>query len=211
MLTKLPSRNASAFTLIEVMAGMALLVCLIGSVYGIADGTLRLGTSLSTARVSDARVNHLFNQWRAGMENLGAGAKLTALNNGERQEILVEDARPLFAWNRAGRTAAATRLIYSESSAALTVQHLKRNERGASDDYLTVGELPLVEGVSRCTWEFYDAETKEWQDHWIIEERLPALMKVRCVFSGEPFPAEATFAIPGGAVKSDKTPSTRAR
>ena len=192
----------AGFTLIEVMAGMALIVMLIGSVYGVADGTLRLSTSLSNARTAEARVNHFTTVWRSSLENLGPTAKIFASTNSDGRELSIEGARGIFAWSRVVRTAAAVRLVFALSDHCLVVKHLKSSSNG---ELQTIGELTLLDGVRELSWQFYDAQSKAWSDDWTSTERLPTLMRLRCVLTDQPFPLEGTFWISGGAAKVAQT------
>jgi hypothetical protein len=53
-----------AFTLLEVILAMGLLMIVVGGVYGIANGAIGLGRAMSDSRVHETRVMNLVSAWR---------------------------------------------------------------------------------------------------------------------------------------------------
>jgi prepilin-type N-terminal cleavage/methylation domain-containing protein len=69
---------SSGFTLLEVIAALALISLIIGGVYGVADGALRLSTSMNKARMAEMRVTNFVNQWRDYLENVPPTIQLSS-------------------------------------------------------------------------------------------------------------------------------------
>ncbi len=183
---KLRRYRHSGFTLLEVIMAMGLIMFLVGGVYGIADGTLKLSTSMSRARISEARLTNFTNQWRACLENLPPGTKLTANRkegkSGEAR-LLLENCGTPFAWSRNALAAAAVEFAVvrvNGGSAQLMVRHLKHPERATTgDEYYTIAELPLLEDIKSCSWDFFDSSIKKWTTKWDDPSRLPLFMRMR--------------------------------
>jgi prepilin-type N-terminal cleavage/methylation domain-containing protein len=193
------NRQQAGFTLLEVIAAMGLIVFLIGGVYGIAEATLRLSTSMSLSRTTQARLTNFTNQWRACLENLPAGTKLTSdpgTGKSGEARLLLENCGTPFAWSRSARAAAAVefRIVHDKDQSRLMVRHLKRPERAKPDaDYVTIAELPLLEGIKSCSWDFYDEPAKTWVTKWDDPARMPLFLRMRWSLDGDPLAHEALF------------------
>ena len=200
-------RSRGGFSLLEVIAAMTLIIFLMGGVYGIADGTLRLGASMGTARVNEARLMNFTGQWRSYLENLPAGTRLTAgagrTASKDEARLLFENGGAPFAWSRAARAAAAVEIAVvreSTSAANLVVRHLKRAERASSSDgYFIIAEMPLLQGVQICAWEFCDPVNNVWTGEWKETSRVPSFMRLRWQCAGEAAAHEEVFWISGEA------------
>lgn len=213
---RLRRRAAAGFTLLEVIAAMALIMFLVGGVYGIADGTLRLSAAMSHARILEARLTSFTNQWRACLENLPPDAKLSSGEKSGAPCLLIENCGTPFAWSRAALAAAAVEFALMDSGpagASLVIRHLKRPERATTgEDYVVIAELPLLEGLGAASWEFYDASADQWVAEWRDESRRPLFLKMKWTMMGGPASHEALFWIadgqPAPAVPPAAAPAT---
>jgi hypothetical protein len=79
---------------------------------------------------------------------------------------------------------------------SLVVRHLKRPEKArSSDEFTTLAELPILEGLKLMQWQFYEAENKQWYTSWDPKKRSqpPLFMKLRFSFINDPREHEYTF------------------
>ncbi len=197
-------RRAAGFTLLEVIAAMALITLLIGGVYGIADGAIRLGTSMSRARLSETRLVNFTNAWRDYLETMPPGVRLSCglekATRGASGRLLIEGGSVPFAWTRQVRLADAVEfaLVRGEEKGSLNllVRHLKRLEKPTiMDAYEQICELPLLEGLKEFHWQFYDASEKRWYSSWDPDKHggTPLFMRLRFQFLTEPREHEFTY------------------
>lgn len=190
-----PGRTGArgGFTLLEVIVGIALIVMLIGGVYGIADGAIKLTTTMSELRVSETRITNFVGQWREYLETLPSGTRLTSGSSKARfggvGRILFEGNSIPFAWHRAVRLSDAVEFALVQGDGApggsLVVRHLKHPERMTQpDDYDVTAELDLLDGLAQFEWQFFDAAEKKWVRSWDAKERpqLPLFMKLEFRF-----------------------------
>lgn len=190
------SKPAKGFTLIEVIAGMALMMTVIGGVYGIASGALHLGKSMAGARLHETRLMNFVCAWREYLETLPPN---TIISVGEkpsrkygRGSLLFENGSVPFAWTREVRLAPAVEFKLERSKTdrdarTLMVRHLRKPERATSpDDYEVIAELPLMENLREFSWQFYDAEKKKWVTLWEDKPAPPLYMRLRIAFAYEP-------------------------
>ena len=209
-------RAQHGFTLIEVIAAMALITFVIGGVYGIANGAMELGKSMSDSRIHETRVTNFVTAWREYLETLPPETRITVGEKPSRKfgrgSLLIENGTVPFAWTPVVRLSPAVefKVVRSETdrnALDLHVVHLYRNERPKSaDDYKVIADLPLLEGLSSFTWEFFDAKEEEWVTLWEDKPAPPLFLKLKFGFVREPREYEYVFWISGGNRVTEAAP-----
>ena len=179
--------RSSGFTLLEVIAAMALIVFLIGGVYAVGGGAVTLGASMSKSRIFETRINSFVSVWREYLETLPPGIRFSAKD----KTLRIENGPVPFAWHRAVRRADAVDFTVERGpeGRAFTVRHLKRPQKPTQpDEYKLISELPILEGLSSCDWEFYEPVKKEWTSTWDAKKRpqAPLFMRLNFAFEGDP-------------------------
>lgn len=205
-----PVTAAAGFTIIEVIAALALIVFLIGGVYSVGTGTMALGASMSRSRVTESRITNFVTQWREYLETLPAGVVFAAKD----RTLFVENGQAPFAWHRAVRRADAVEFAvdrgHGADGAPLVVRHLKRPERPtAPDEFKLIAELPLLEGVREWSWQFYEPTEKRWHSGWDAKKRPqpPLFMRLRFAFVDDPRSFEYTFWVANDLVPVQPAPA----
>jgi hypothetical protein len=175
---------------------MALMMTIIGGVYGIASGALHLGKSMAGSRLHETRLMNFVCAWREYLESLPPNTRITVGEKPSRKfgrgSLLFENGSVPFAWTRDVRLAPAVEFKVARSkedrnASTLMVRHLRKPERATSpDDYEVIAELPLIEGLREFTWQFYDAEKKKWVTLWEDKPAPPLYMRLRLAFAYEP-------------------------
>ena len=185
------SSFSPGFTLLEVVCALAIIIFLIGGVYGIAEASTRLGATMGRTRITETRVTNLLNHWRDHLETLPRGAMLTA----DATTLQLTGGGAPFAWRRELLGCDATRLVLQGDT--LQVSHLRSD---GAQGFTAEAEMPLLSGLRECRWEFFDSTNKSWAAVW-AEDRasLPMLMRWRFAFAAEPAVHEHTFWLSGVA------------
>lgn len=192
------------FTLLEVIAALALISLVIGGVYGVADGALKVGTSMNKARIGEMRVSNFVHQWRDYLESVPPTIRLTSglekVRRGAAGNLLIEGGQVPFAWTPAVRLADAVEFAAVKGtepkSLTLMVRHLKKLEKPtAMEDYELIAELPLLTGLREFKTQFYEPEDKRWYSSWDPRKRTkpPLFMKLEFSFLTDPRAHEFTF------------------
>lgn len=196
--------HAQAFTLLEVILAMALIGMILGGVYGVGNGTMQLGKSMSDARVAETRISNFVNQWRDYLETMPPGIQLTAgaekVARGASGNLFILGGHMPFTWDRRLKLADAVEfgLVRNKDSKdlSLVVRHLKRPLKARTpDQFDTLAELPILEGLKQMQWQFYEPVEKKWFTSWDPTKRPqpPLFMKLRFAFSVDPREHEYIF------------------
>ncbi len=209
-------RWARGFTLIEIIVAMALLIIVIGGVYGVANGALSVGKAMADRRVQETRIMNFVSAWREYLETLPPETSITVGEKPSRKfgkgSLLFENGTVPFAWTRAVKLSPAVEFKVVRSAnvpraSDLMVIHLRKPERVTSmDPYEPIAQMPLLEGLSEFTWQFYDAEKKKWVTLWEDQPHPPLFMRLRFGFVSEPKTYEYTFWFSGGNQRNDALP-----
>jgi prepilin-type N-terminal cleavage/methylation domain-containing protein len=204
------------FTLIEVIAAMALMTFVIGGVYGIANGAMELGKSMSDNRVHETRITNFVTAWRDYLENLPPETRITVGEKPSRKfgrgSLLIENGTVPFAWTPMVRLAPAVefkleRSATNRNAMNLHVLHLETKERAtAGDEYEVLADLPLLENLRRFEWEFYDVEEDDWVTLWEDRPTPPLYLRLKFGFITEARDYSYVFWISGGN-RVNETPS----
>ncbi len=190
------------FTLLEVLAAMALITFVIGGVYGISGSAVELGRSMSEARVVETRVTNFVSVWRDYFETMTPEMRLSAgvekVARGGAGALLIEGGTMPFAWHPLLRQAEAVefRMERGEEGLALVVRHLQKPERPTQPgEYEVIAQMPLLEGLERMNWQFYDAVDDEWFANWDPKNRpeAPLFMRVSFQLKEDPRRHEHVF------------------
>jgi prepilin-type N-terminal cleavage/methylation domain-containing protein len=198
------ARSKAAFTLLEVVLAMALSGLILGGVYGVANGTMQLGKSMSEARVAETRITNFVNQWRDYLETMPPGIQLTAgaekVARGSSGNLFILGGHMPFVWDRRLKLADAVEFGLVRNPGAkdldLVVRHLKKPLQARTPDQLdTLAELPILEGLKQMQWQFYEPVEKKWFTSWDPAKRPqpPLFMKLRFSFTADPREHEYTF------------------
>lgn len=216
----LPPGTAAGFTLLEVIAAMALIMVVIGGVYGVADGALKIGASMSKARVAEMRVSNFVNQWRDYLENVPPTIRLSSglerAARGAAGTLLIEGGPAPFVWTREVRLADAVEFATvrggDKKSFSLVVRHLKRLEKPtAMDAYEVVAELPILENLKEFRTQFYEPTEERWFGSWDPKKRPqpPLFMRLQFSFLNDPREHEFTFWIANDLAPLSEVPHAR--
>lgn len=179
----------AGFTLLEVLAAMALIMLVIGGVYGISGAAVELGRSMSEARIVETRVTNFVAVWRDYFENLPPDIRFSAgiekVDRGGSGALMIEGGPMPFAWHPQLRQADAVefRVEYDANrKLVLMVRHLQRPERPTRPGaYEMIAEMVLLEGVEEMKWQFFEPVDDQWFSNWDPKKRPepPLFMRMR--------------------------------
>ena len=195
---------------------MALICFVVGGVYGVANGALAVGKAMSDRRLHETRISNFVSAWREYLETLPPETRITVGEKPSRKfgkgSLLFENGTVPFAWTRAVKLCPAVEFKMVRSSTTprssdLMVIHLMKPERATSpDEYEPLAKMPLLEGLSEFTWQFYDTEKKKWVVLWEDKPHPPLFMKLRFGFVNDPRTYEYTFWFSAGNQVNDALP-----
>ncbi|MEM7014571.1 MAG: type II secretion system protein [Verrucomicrobiota bacterium] len=178
------NRQQAAFTLLEVLAGVAIVSLLIGGLFAVANGALDLSVHVSKERKHEARIMNLRNTLRAEFASLPASAKVEISGS----ELAISDAPGFLTWGTLGRFAETVRL-------GLLGQNLVIHHEGNQQ---LLASLDLIRDVDSLNWEALDSESGIWVGVWQNSEgsQNPKLIRLHYQLAHDGVARTETFRIP---------------
>jgi len=152
------SKRGHAFTLVEVLVGLALGLLLVGSVQSLVLGSYRLANAVEV-RTSAARQGQLpFELLSADLESLPAGGGLALRDGTLTFSTLNALASPRLA------TRHAVGVAYELEAGSGASQQLVRRERELGEDSTPGATVVLAAGLRSIAIDVFDG--RQWQSRW---------------------------------------------
>lgn len=156
-----------AFTLIEVIAGLAVTVVVIGGIFGVAGAALDLASSSNRLRLDEMRHDQLCRFLRSSLLQLPPESKV-ALNNGVTLTVL--DAGGIFQWPGSASQGGRTDLSFENGAFEMG------NYLGDAE----ISSLRMMEDLTYLVFEVYDPTSRQWLGDVPAHAPIrPALVKMR--------------------------------
>ena len=176
-------RLKAAFSLLEVLVAMALIMMVIGGVFAIADGALSLGAAMNAASLREMRVAAFEDQLRTFLANVNAKTRFETAGSGEEKTLLIKHGGAPFAWQRSSQLAdmvAFTLDAEDRKNAVLLVQHFKlpKSELKTSDEPKRLSSVDLLDGIRLWNWELYHEKEKVWKTSWSFKDPAPLFVRL---------------------------------
>ena len=206
-----PTSNSSrsGFTLIEIVAAIALSMLILGGVFNVASACFGLSSTITEKNQTELHSAAFFDLLRRNFSAMPGNGKMTMElpggvgSSANYSEIVLQDYPLAFAWG--GVAAGSERiLLVSEKDPTGAVQvrirylneeQAEAHENGslAEDDGLS---LVLIDGIKSIYWQFFDTNEEEWVEEWEEEERRPSLVELNVEFFGLSEKIRSVFWIP---------------
>ena len=168
-------RRAPAFTLLEVLLAMGVLMLLVAGIFAIVDGTVQLTDEMTQTQNAEARVHGLHRMFERLFLNLPGDARVRFRSKQSSSRYLGQ-----LAMSRAPHVFGLERVV----GGGLTVLETQETrggylrlvmrwftdeqaanwERGADDGKSAA--LVLLDDISTMEWRFYNPESQEWEPLW---------------------------------------------
>lgn len=176
----LPQSRRRAFTLLETLLALSLLISLMAGVYGIAAGCFDLARASSERRLEEMRVTHLNLLLRRLLGELSAEGRLLA----EGSTLRLSPVPAALDW---GATDEAHGVELALKNGTLLVAWTK-------EDGQVLATLPLMPGIESLAWTVRDPLTGDARERWdSAREGLPSLMVLNLATRSGPAPERLAY------------------
>lgn len=208
------------FTLIEMVLSLAILGLLVGGIFAISSGSLRMSRELTETQERAMLHDHFLEFCRRSFRQLPSHAKLSlelqSAGGYYLPSLVVDDPGPAFApFGAMPPDARLVLAITGQRGGGLTatLQAWQPEEARAARANRSAARpqsapLPLLDRLTRCEWRFLDARTQRWETVWKEAER-PRLAELTLALDQEP-PERILFDIPPAAAVASPVPAPAA-
>ena len=199
-----------AFTLIEVLLGLALFGILVGGIFSVQRGAMEVSKEVTERQGKTMRMHSFCELLRRNFESLPGNAKVFLLPTGGAQSGLSDVAFtnfPLaFTWPGvpAGSNSVIFRTARSDSGVGLTASLLYLDEEQTADyeankldERKVLAKLNLMEGIMTLEWKFFNDTTQVWETEWPrTQATRPGLVEMILTYLDGQDPVRLIFWIP---------------
>lgn len=188
------SSRAGGYLLLEVVIAMGLAALLLGTLFGIATGSLSLADKIVSEGRSQNRQEAFLNFLGRNFEQLPGNTIIELETRETAQRFLptmtIQNAPTSFSFS--GQTISAQAIVLSTVSVPsggvnVVLDYyaeplLDDEESEATERQEPVGSLILYRDIWRFEIRVRDPRTQEWISDWDIRGRLPAQIELNAVF-----------------------------
>ena len=213
------SKASRAFTLIEVLLGLALFGILVGGIFSVQRGAMEVSKEVTERQGKTMRMHSFCELLRRNFEALPGNAKVFLLPTGGTQSGMSDVAftnYPLaFTWPGipAGSNSVIFRTARSESGVGLAAALLYLDEEQSADyeadkldERKVLAKLYLMEGIMTLNWRFFNDATQQWEVEWPrTQTARPSFVEMTLTYIDGQDPVRLVFWIPQMADPSTYT------
>jgi prepilin-type N-terminal cleavage/methylation domain-containing protein len=203
-------RQRGAFTLIEVLLGLALFGILTGGIFSVQRGAMEVSTEVTMRQGKTMRMHSFCELLRRNFEALPGNARVVLLPVGGAQsgysDVAFTNFPLAFTWP--GITAGSNSVIFrtwrADSGVGLQASLLYLNEEQTADyeadkldDRNVLARLNLMEGIMTLDWRFFNEATQKWETEWLrTQTARPSFVEMTLTYIDGMDPVRLVFWIP---------------
>jgi len=205
-----PGRSPRAFTLIEVLLGLALFGILTAGIFSVQRGAMEVSTEVTMRQGKTMRMHSFCELLRRNFEALPGNARVVLLPVGGGQsgysDVAFTNFPLAFTWP--GITAGSHSVIFRTSradagigiKASLLYLDEEQNadyEADKLDERKVLGKLNLMEGIMTLNWRFFNDATQQWETEWLrTQTARPSFVEMTLTYLDGMDPVRLVFWIP---------------
>ncbi|MBR01331.1 MAG: hypothetical protein CMO60_10815 [Verrucomicrobiales bacterium] len=190
------SRNG--FTLVELVLSMVIMGLLMGSIFKLADATVKSTRAMVDHQSEEITRDAFFTLMKRHFEELPGNCRMDLLPTSESEpflsELTFQNAPVSFNWGGIPMSAEAMRIITVKDLDGLDIvieyfdePILDTDETLAERGIEPIASVVLLEGLSRFEWNVLDGrnlnvERDEWPYEWEVRNRLPTFIELTAQF-----------------------------
>jgi prepilin-type N-terminal cleavage/methylation domain-containing protein len=179
-----------AFTLLEVMVGMAMLALLIGGAYAIVSHTITVIQTVKDIQNRNAEIENLFFTCRQSFESLPQNALIDASLVSDQKntvpQIRIQNAPNFFNFKPYPVFVDKWLTTQAAPNGLIKLQFKQEGEK----------PFTLIDNLQSIDWFFTDLRHQDWHSEWHDPVNRPVYIKLQLKFSDETEVHEAIFEIP---------------
>lgn len=189
---RLPTlRLRSAFTLIEVIASLAILVIVVSAIFSIIHGTLISSTLITTASSRQQELNGVYRLLNSNLRSIPLTATLTYgpddSVSSDFAVLRISNAPRVFAWGARPHSRFDVVLsVRKQVGGGLTLALARPPIGGPRQSRENIRWLPLMRDISEIQWRFFDGRTQRWQEFWNDPSFRPNLIELNFILADLP-------------------------
>ncbi len=199
-----------AFSLIEVLLGLALFGILVGGIFSVQRGAMEVSQEVTQRQGKTMRMHSFCELLRRNFEALPGNAKVVLLPSGGSgsglSDVAFTDFPLAFTWPGvpAGSHSVIFRTDRADSGVGLQASLLYLDEEQTTDyeankldERKVLARLNLMEGIMTLDWRFFNDTTQQWEVEWLrTQTARPSFVEMKLTYLDGQDPVWLYFWIP---------------
>lgn len=200
------NRRPKGFTLVEVVLGLALMALLVGGVFAVARGALKVASEVTENQQYSMKIHSFLELLRRTCEETPGNGKVILRpldSRGNESDVAFLEYPLAFAWSGvpAGSEAIVVRTTNSANGWLESKVYYLNEEQ--ADEYInderldeSAPHLLLMDQMKMMQWRVYDQRNEEWVTEWEENTARPSLVELNVQFLDGSNPIAVVFWIP---------------
>jgi prepilin-type N-terminal cleavage/methylation domain-containing protein len=200
-----------AFTLIEILIGLALLGMLTGGIFSVQRGALEVSRAVIESETRTLQVHALCELLRRNFEQMPGNARVNLQYYGgagsDLSEVAFTDYPLAFKWPGAPADDKGAVIFRTERSVGggiglqAAILYLDEEQadawsKGAFDES-KIQRITILDGIANLRWRFLNDQTQEYEEEWpLTNTRRPTTVEMTLQFMDGTDPVQLIFWIP---------------
>jgi type II secretory pathway pseudopilin PulG len=191
------SRMVSGYLLLEVLLALVVLSIIAGLVFRIIQTTSRVTANVQFLQTQQEHSDGLYELLRKDIESLSSNAVFQTKRTNEDFQLIFEEATFNFSWRPSESGFGTVVLeVRQQADGRFALSATEIPEPSVEDPDAPPPKpivTPLISGLERCDWRFFDPASGQWTSNWTNTSTKPLLFECTFKLSGQPQPIRAVF------------------
>ncbi|MEZ5325544.1 MAG: type II secretion system protein [Verrucomicrobiales bacterium] len=199
-------RINKGFTLVEVVLGLALMALLVGGVFAVARGSLKVAAEVTENQQYSMKIHSYLELLRRTFEGTPGNGQVLLRpldSRGSESEIAFIEYPMAFAWSGIPAGARAIVLRTANSPNGWLESRIFYLDEEQADEYIndkrldeSAPSLMIMDQMKMLQWRVYDQRNEEWVTEWDEKTARPSLIELNVQFLDGSNPVSVVFWIP---------------
>jgi type II secretory pathway pseudopilin PulG len=187
----------SGYLLLEVLLALVVLSIIAGLVFRIIQTTSRVTANVQFLQTQQEHSDGLYELLRKDIESRSINAVFQTKRTNEDFQLIFEQAAFSFSWRPSELGFGTVVLeVRQEADGRFALSATEIPEPSVDDPDAPPPKpvvTPLISGLERCDWRFFDPTSGQWRSDWTNTSVKPLLFECTFKLSGQPQPVRAVF------------------
>jgi type II secretory pathway pseudopilin PulG len=185
------------YLLLEVLLALVVLSIIAGLVFRIIQTTSRVTANVQFLQTQQEHSDGLYELLRKDIESLSSNAVFQTKRTNEDFQLIFEQATFNFSWRPSEESFGTVVLeVRQQADGRFALSATEIPEPSVEDPDAPPPKpivTPLISGLERCDWRFFDPTSGQWSSNWTNTSTKPLLFECTFKLSGQPQPVRAVF------------------
>ena len=190
-------RTVHGYLLLEVLLALVVLSIIAGLVFRIIQTTSRVTANVQFLQTQQEHSDGLYELLRKDIESRSINSVFQTKRTNQDFQLVFEQAAFSFSWRPIESSFGTVVIeVRQQADGRFALSATEIPEPSVDDPDAPPPKpivTPLISGLERCDWRFFDPVSGQWRSDWTNPSIKPPLFECTFQLSGQPQPVRAVF------------------